>query len=104
MTDVAKLLLTAPLTNRLCSDGGADSYDRPKEKPKDEISIQVSPGFCSSPCDYGSLTSPAYTSVPKGCVTRAIDGFTGLMDDDTKLSNTFQLGIFKMSGLFVLPF
>jgi hypothetical protein len=47
---------------------------------------------------------PRYKSVPKVCVTRAIDGFTGLLDDHSKLSNTFQLGIFKMSGLFVLPF
>jgi hypothetical protein len=40
MTDVAKLLLTVPLINRLRCDGGADSYDRPKEKPKGDRSIQ----------------------------------------------------------------
>jgi hypothetical protein len=85
-------------------DGGAVSYYGPKGEPKGGVPIQGGLGFCSSPCDYGSLTSSAYTSVTKGCVTRAIDGFTGLMDDDSKLSNTFQLDIFKMSGLFVLPF
>jgi hypothetical protein len=58
MTDVAKLLLIAPLTNGLCPDGGADSYDGPKQKPKGDVSIQGRPGF-SSPCDYGSLISPA---------------------------------------------
>jgi hypothetical protein len=47
---------------------------------------------------------PGYTSVPEGCVTRAIDGFAELMGGDAELSSTFQLGVFKMSVLFVLPF
>jgi hypothetical protein len=34
MTDVAKLLLTVPLTNVLCTDGGAESCDGPKKTLK----------------------------------------------------------------------
>jgi hypothetical protein len=84
-------------------DGGAVSYYGPKGEPKGGVPIQGGLGFCPSPCDYGSLMSPAVCLFQKLC-HMCIDDFSGLMDDDAKLFSTFQLCIFKMSGLFVLPF
>jgi hypothetical protein len=83
-------------------DGGAVSYYGPKGEPKGGVPIQGGLGFCPSPCDYGSLMSPAMRQFQKLC-HMCHWWFFSLMGAAAKLFSTFQLGIFKMSGLFVLP-
>jgi hypothetical protein len=85
-------------------DGGADSYNGPKEKPKGDVSIQGGPGFCSFPCDYGSLMSPAIHRCQKAVSHVPLTVLQGSWMMMLSYPNTFQLNIFKMSGLFVLPF